>query len=152
MIQLQRTNAENSDFISLVKILDKDLAIRDGDDHPFYAQFNKVDTIKYVIVAYDENTAVGCGAIKEYSSGTMEIKRMFTSPECRGKGIESLILQALEQWAAALGYDTCILETGTKQYEAIGLYKKNNYTLIPNYGQYAGVENSLCFEKIVGNK
>ncbi len=152
MIILQKTNAENSDFISLVKMLDKDLAIRDGDDHPFYDQFNKVDTIKYVIVAYDENMAVGCGAIKEYIPGTMEIKRMFTSPECRGKGIASQILQALEQWAKDLGCDTCILETGIKQHEAIGLYKKNNYTLIPNYGQYAGVENSLCFEKIVGDK
>ncbi len=152
MIRLKRTNAGDADFIAMVKTLDMDLAIRDEDDHPFYAQFNKVDTIRYVVVAYIDNKPVGCGAIKEYASGTMEIKRMFTSPECRGKGIASQILMELEGWAKALGYDTCILETGIKQQEAIGLYKKNNYTLIPNYGQYAGVENSLCFEKKVGKE
>jgi hypothetical protein len=53
----------------------------------------------------------------------------------------------LENWAGELSYAKCILETGKRQPEAIGLYKKNGYKLIPNYGQYAEAENSLCFEK-----
>ena len=77
----------------------------------------------------------------------MEVKRMFVSPEGRNKGIGTLILSELESWASELSYTKCILETGKKQPEAIRLYDKNGYTLIPNYGQYAGIANSVCFEK-----
>ena len=59
------------------------------------------------------------------------------------------ILAELETWAAELSFAKCILETGKRQPEAIGLYKKNGYKLIPNYGQYAEIENSVCFEKVV---
>ena len=77
----------------------------------------------------------------------MEVKRMYVPLEKRGKGIASIVLQELEKWAKELGYQKCILETGIKQPEAISLYKKNNYAIIPNYGQYAGVKDSVCFEK-----
>jgi GNAT superfamily N-acetyltransferase len=147
MIRIIRTNSDNQDFIGLVKHLDADLAERDGEDHSFYAQFNKIDKIKHVVVAYENDQPVGCGAIKEYAPDTMEVKRMYTSPESRGKGIASKVLRELEVWAAELSYGTCILETGKKQPEAIGLYKENGYQVIPNYGQYAETENSLCFEK-----
>lgn len=147
MIRIIRTNSEDQDFVQLVKHLDADLAERDGQDHSFYAQFNKLDRIKYVVVAYEDDQPVGCGAIKEYAPDTMEVKRMFTLPESRGKGVASKILQELETWVAELSYEKCILETGKKQPEAIGLYKKNGYKMIPNYGQYANVENSVCFEK-----
>lgn len=149
MISVMRTDSDNQDFIDLVKYLDADLAERDGSDHSFYAQFNKINKIKYVIVAYENGKPVGCGAIKEYAPKIMEIKRMYTAPESRGKGIASKILTELENWASELSYEKCILETGKKQPEAIGLYKKNGYKLIPNYGQYAEIENSVCFEKVV---
>ncbi len=147
MIQLVRTNSQNPDFIELVKELDAELAIRDGDDHFFYAQFNKIDKIKFAVVAYEDGNPSACGAIKEYESDTMEIKRMYVCPQSRGKGIATKILSELENWAAELSYAKCILETGKKQPEAIELYRKNNYQRIPNFGQYSEVENSLCFEK-----
>lgn len=147
MIEIVRTNSKDLDFVTLVKYLDADLAIRDGDDHAFYDQFNKIDQIKHAIVLYDHGKPMGCGAIKEYAPKVMEVKRMYTPPENRGKGIATKILKELEKWAAELSYEKCILETGIKQPEAIALYKKNGYLLIPNYGQYTGVENSLCFEK-----
>ena len=147
MIRVIRTNSDDQDFIELVKHLDADLAKRDGDDHPFYAQFNKIDKIKYVVIAYENDKPVGCGAMKEYTPNTMEIKRMYTLPESRGKGVGARVLAELEVWAAELSYEKCILETGKKQPEAIGLYKKNGYNIIPNYGQYAEIENSVCFEK-----
>jgi GNAT superfamily N-acetyltransferase len=147
MIKLIRTNSDNKDFIELVKYLDAHLAIRDGNQHLFYAQFNKIDKIKHVVLAYEDNKAVGCGAIKEYAPKTMEIKRMYTSPESRGKGIAQQVLSGLENWARELSCNKCVLETGKKQPEAIRLYEKSGYQLIENYGQYAGVENSVCFEK-----
>jgi len=147
MISLLRTNSENTDFVELVKLLDADLAIRDGKEHSFYAQYNKIDNIKYVVIAYDNSKPVGCGAIKEYSPDIMEIKRMYTLPEERGKRIATKILIELEKWACELSYKKCILETGKKQPEAISLYERNEYKIIPNYGQYVGMENSVCFEK-----
>ena len=149
MIKLKRTDSDNHDFIELVKYLDADLAEKDGDDHSFYNQFNKIDKIKYVVIAYENDKPTGCGAIKEYSPGIMEIKRMYTLPKSRGKGIATKILAALEIWAGELSYKKCLLETGKRQPDAIGLYKKNGYKLIPNYGQYAAIENSVCFEKII---
>jgi putative acetyltransferase len=147
MIKLIRTNSENKDFIELVKCLDSDLAVRDGEDHPYYAQFNKIDKIKHVVVAYENESPIACGAIKEYTPKIMEIKRMYTSPEYRGKGIATKILAELERWATELSYKECILETGSRQPEAIALYKKNEYESIQNYGQYIGMENSVCFKK-----
>jgi len=147
MIRITRTDSSNRDFIELVKHLDADLAERDGEDHSFYAQFNKIDKIKHVVVAYDDGKPVSCGAIKEYAHDTMEVKRMYTLHESRGKGIASKVLTELETWAAELSYQKCILETGKKQPEAIRLYTKNGYKIIPNYGQYVEVENSVCFEK-----
>ncbi len=144
-----RTDSTNLDFQELVKELDIDLAIRDGEEHSFFAQFNKIDLIKHVVVAYINNEAVGCGAIKHYEDNTMEIKRMFVKPNNRGKGIATNVLKELENWTNELNYEKCILETGIKQPEAIALYKKNNYNQISNYGQYAEVESSVCFEKIV---
>ncbi len=147
MIQLLRTDSSHPDFVQLVGRLDADLAERDGQDHPFYAQFNKINLIKYALVAYEDGRPAGCGAIKEYDPATMEVKRMYTLPTSRGRGVASRVLAELETWAQELNYRRCILETGKKQVEAVGLYHKSGYAVIPNYGQYAGVDNSICFEK-----
>ncbi len=147
MTTLKRTNSDDLDFQKLVVELDKVLAVLDGDDHSFYAQYNKLNAIKHVVVVYENEVAIACGAIKEYNEHTMEIKRMFVDPLKRGKGLATTVLIELENWAKELGYKKCILETGKKQTDAVRLYEKNNYLLMENYGQYAGVDYSLCFEK-----
>ena len=119
----------------------------DGDEHSFYDQYNKIDLLKNCIVIFEDETAVACGAIKAFDEQSMEIKRMFTLPEMRGKGIASKILNQLENWTKELGFSKTILETGIKQTEAIALYEKCGYKIIPNYGQYSGIENSVCYEK-----
>jgi putative acetyltransferase len=149
MITLKRTDSNNADFQKLVVELDRYLAITDGDEHAFYAQYNKSDGLKYVVVAYDGETPLGCGAIKHYADNVMEVKRMYVAPSARGQGIASSVLQELEDWTTQLAYKTCLLETGVKQLEAIRLYRKNGYNIIPNYGQYQGVSNSVCFEKTI---
>jgi len=149
MVECIRTNSDHTDFRKLVRELDSDLGMRDGEDHAFYDQFNKIDKIKYAVVAYDNNIPVGCGAIKEFSPDAMEVKRMYVLPEMRGQGIASVILKELERWAIELHFKKCVLETGKKQPEAIQLYKKSQYGIIANFGQYQGVENSICFEKIL---
>jgi putative acetyltransferase len=136
MIELKRTDSEDQDFVGLVRHLDAELAER--------------DMIKHVVIAFDGSEPVACGAIKEYEPGIAEVKRMFTSPAGRGRGLATLVLAELERWAGELRFEKCILETGMRQPEAIALYKKAGYVQIANYGQYAGVDNSVCFEKQIG--
>ena len=143
MITVTRTTSNNPDFEKLVIELDAVLAILDGEDHAFYAQFNKSSALKNAIIAYENETAVGIGAYKEYDSETVEMKRMYTLPEFRGKGIASKILSELELWAKEENYKSAVLETGFLQTDAISLYKKLGYVITENYGQYIGVENSI---------
>lgn len=147
MLKIIRTDSNNKDFQELVRLLDEDLMIRDGAEHSFFAQFNKLDSIKHVVLAYDDEHAVGCGAFKKYDNETAEIKRMFVKLEKRGKGIAVEVLKELEKWASETGFSSAILETGKKQPEAIHLYQKSNYKVIPNFGQYKEVENSVCMKK-----
>jgi putative acetyltransferase len=149
IMEILRTDSTNKDFVYLVSLLDKDLAERDGQDHSFYAQFNKIVVIKNVIVLYKNGQPVACGAIKTFDKQSMEVKRMFTLPEYRGKGLASIVLNALEIWTKESGYIKCVLETGKRQPEAIALYKKSGYSIIPNYDQYAGIANSVCFVKLL---
>lgn len=144
---LKRTNSDDIDFINLVALLDQDLAIRDGEDHAFYNQYNKTDKIKHTIVYYENGIPVGCGAFREKEPGTTEIKRMYVHPDYRNKGIAATVLAALEIWAKEVGYTYTILETGKKQPEAIRLYQKSNYTIIPNYPPYEEMDNSVCMKK-----
>ena len=149
MIKLIRTNSENKHFINLVKDLDAYLKITDQDEHDFYNQFNNIDVIKHVVIAYYKDKPVGCGAIKYFDEGSVEVKRMFVSPIARGKGFAQKILLELEHWAKELGYASCILETGKRQLEAVQFYHKSKYQVIPNYGQYRHMENSICFKKVL---
>ena len=110
ILKIVRTSSDNPDFKELVKLLDAELAERDGADHPFYAQYNKIDKIKFAVVAYENGKPVSCGAIKEYSNETMEIKRMYTLPDSRGRGIAAKVLSA---W-----------KTGRKSYHSKGAYWK----------------------------
>ncbi|WP_339627466.1 GNAT family N-acetyltransferase [uncultured Maribacter sp.] len=147
MEQLIRTTSTDKDFKALVVLLDEDLAQRDGEDNVFYAQFNGIVQLKHCVVYYLYNIPVACGAFKPFDESTIEVKRMFVQLGHRGKNIASKILNELEVWAKQLNYSSSVLETGLRQPEAIALYKKNGYTIIPNYPPYKGISNSVCFKK-----
>jgi putative acetyltransferase len=149
MLKLKRVTSIDSDFQDLVHQLDQDLARRNGNQNSFYAQFNKTDAIKNALVCFVEDIAVGCGAFKLFEVNTVEIKRMFVHPAYRSKGIGAAVLSELEIWAAELNYTHSVLETGKTNPEAIKLYQKQGYILIPNFGPYAGVQNSVCMKKIL---
>ena len=144
---LKRTNSDDVDFRSLVEQLDAYLADIDGEEHSFFAQFNGLDKIAHTVVAYDGDAPVGCGAFKPYSDTAVEIKRMFVSPDYRGRSIGAMVLTELESWAGEIGFAECILETGHRQQAAVRLYQREGYTVIPNYDQYAGVDSSVCMKK-----
>ncbi len=144
---LKHTTGSHADFATLVNLLNQELAARDGADHIFYAPLNSIDGIDHAVVLYEEGRPVACGALRRFSDDAMEIKRMFTLPVVRGRGYARRALQALEERAAGLGCERCVLETGKRQPEAIALYRSAGYRSIPNFGPYEGIENSLCFEK-----
>jgi len=147
MLKLVRTDADDADLHSLVALLDEELKLRDRDDHYFFAQFNKLAGLIGVVVAYVNDEPVGCGAFKKYDEDTAEIKRMFVRPGHRGQRIAAQILTVLEEWANELGFTNFVLETGFKQPDAIALYRRSGYEIMPNYDQYAGIETSVCMRK-----
>lgn len=147
MMIIHRTDSNSTDFKMLVKSLDANLAEHNGDDDAFFAQFNKIDMIKNCIVVYIDEIPAACGAFKELTENTIEIKRMFTNPEFRKRGLGSTIVKELEDWAKEIGYKKAVLETSQDLTNAISVYEKSGFQKIPNYGPYIGVDNSVCFEK-----
>ena len=148
-MSLERTTSEHPGFVALIWQLDAYLAKIDGDEHAFYAQYNKIAALQNVVVATHDGAPVGCGAFKPFDENTVEIKRMYVLPEWRGKGVAGQVLAELEQWAAESGFTRCVLETGLRMPDAVAFYTKNGYGRIENFGQYASVENSVCFEKMI---
>ena len=147
MTEFVRTTSENPDFRKMVNALDEDLNQRNGDIQRQYDQYNKIDKIKHAMVIYFEDKPVGCGCFKRFDNQTVEMKRMFVLPEMRGKQLAARMLQELEKWALEEGNTGAVLETGHKQVEAIRLYNIAGYSLIENYGQYIGMEESICYRK-----
>tara|TARA_R110001632_G_scaffold34766_5_gene88186 strand:- start:6110 stop:6559 length:450 start_codon:yes stop_codon:yes gene_type:complete len=149
MTKIVKTDNTNQDFKNLVKELDAYLKVTDGDEHDFYNQFNSLEKIKNVVVAYKEGIPIGCGAFRKVDDSSVEIKRMYVKPNERGSGVAKEILNFLETWAKENKFQRCILETGDRQVEAVRFYQKLGYYRIPNYEQYTEMENSLCFEKTI---
>jgi putative acetyltransferase len=148
-MKLIRTTSENPDFITLVRELDQYLAGVNGEAHGFFAQFNKIDMLKHAVVAYIDETPVGCGAFKAFDTTAAEIKRMFVQTAFRGKGIANAILKELETWAAEEGFTACVLETGSHMPDAVALYAARGYNVTAKYGQYVDSELSVCMRKDV---
>ena len=147
MVEITITNSLNKDFQKLISHLDNELYDRYGELQNEYNKYNKIEFNENVVIAYNEEIPIGCGCFKEYEEETVEIKRMFVNKNYRGRGISKVILSRLENIAFEKGYKKAILETGIKQLEAVGLYSKQGYKKIENYGQYAGMESSICMLK-----
>ena len=150
MHTLKRTSSNDPHFHQLVEQLNRYLDQQYGRLQDYYSQFNKIDNIPQVVLAYVNGVPAGCGCFKYFEEGSVEVKRMFVSPAHRGKGIGSAILSELETWAKELGNRYLVLEMGNLQPEAAILYQKQGYQIIPNYGQYVGMEaTSICMKKEV---
>lgn len=144
-----RTDGKNEDFIENCRLLDMDLDRRVGKQikREKYAKFNQLDEIREAIVVYDNGKPVGCGAIRRYDDENVELKRVFVHNEYQGQGIGSRLVSLLIEWAAQLGYRRMILETGELLAESCAVYKKLGFAVIPNYGPYADMPESLCMAK-----
>lgn len=146
-VKIVKTTSENPDFVNLIKALDESLWERYPELKSDYWGNNILELNPNVVILYLEDKAVGCGCFKKYDKNTIEIKRMFVSPEVRGMGLAQTILRELELWAKDLGYSFSVLETLYKQKEAIALYQKTGYNIVDNYEPYVGLKNSICMRK-----
>lgn len=146
-----RTDGKNEDFIENCRLLDMDLDRRVGKQikREKYEKFNQLDEIRETIVVYDHGRAVGGGAIRRYDDENVELKRVFVHNEYQGQGIGSTLVSLLIEWAAELGYRRMILETGELLAESCAVYKKLGFAVIPNYGPYADMPESLCMAKTI---
>lgn len=102
------------------------------------------------LVARSGVVVVGCGALVLGADGEAEIKRMFVVPEARGLKLGSRILEALEATAKGEGARVLRLETGIRQREALGLYRRHGYGERGPFGSYRPDPLSTFFEKRIG--
>lgn len=146
-ITIRRTDSNDAGFQQLIAALDNELWNELNEDQAKYDQYNKVPDLKTVLVLYVNEKPTASGCIKKYNEHTVEVKRMFVVKEYRGKGLSSMILKELENWAIELGFQYAILETSIHFKAARSLYSNAGYTIIDNYDQYAGLEESVCMRK-----
>ena len=132
-IKVVKTTSENPDFISLIKTFDTFLWERYPELKKDYWGNNVIEFNANVFLVYLDEKPVASGCFKKYNSNTVELKRMFVSPEARGLGLAQLVIKELETEAKSQGFETMILETLYKQIEAIGLYQKVGFSIVDNY-------------------
>lgn len=149
VLEFRDTDGDDPDFAMLCGRLDRTLDEIVGSQYQRsrYDQYNQRDSIHDVIVAYHNGKAVACGAFKMFDETHAELKRVYVDPAHRHMGLGGELIRRLEAKAKMKGYIWCILETGRLLDAAHTMYKKAGYQIIPNYGQYAGMEDSICMER-----
>lgn len=148
-MRFEYTDGSNPDFSELCHGLDDFLneLVGGEENRAEYVQYNKLDDIHDVVVAYDNDVPVGCASFKKYDEECAEVKRVFVKKQYRGQGISNKLMEMLEQRAREKGFKYFILESGEPLVSAMALYRKIGYKVIPNYGQYVDMEESVCMKK-----
>ena len=148
-MDFRRTDGKDKDFIENCRLLDMDLDRRVGKKikRDKYKKYNQLDEIKEAIVVYEDDKAIGGGAIRRYDDENIELKRVFVHTEYQRQGIGSKLVSLLIEWAMELGYKRMILETGELLAESCAVYKKLGFKVIPNYGPYVDMPESLCMAR-----
>lgn len=148
-LEFKNTDGDNPDFAKLCDRLEASLdeLVGNAFQRCQYEQYNQRDSIHDVIIAYCKGEPVACGAFKRYDEDHAELKRIYTEPSYRNRGLGAELIRRLEAKAKIEGYKWCILETGKPLEAACHVYIKFGYKVIPNYGQYACMPNSICMER-----
>jgi putative acetyltransferase len=147
-MHFERTAWDDIRFKELTGMLDNELHGNYEALQTFYDKKNVIKSNSYVVLCIDKECPIACGCIRETEDeSTVELKRMYTIKEERGKGIGKILVEELEKWAFEMRKSKIILETGNMQEAAIAMYKKIGFIVIENYGEYKGISNSICMAK-----
>ena len=114
-----------------------------------FVPFNASAEIPIVLLAYADGQAVGCAGLKPYSDMDAEVKRLWVEPACRKQGIASALMDQIEAKARERGFRRVILQTRPIMPDAVTLYEKRGYALIPNYPPYDKLEGAVCYAKML---
>jgi GNAT superfamily N-acetyltransferase len=151
LIELIATAPDGPLGAALVAALVSELADRYGMDLTLpYDATAFAPPAGLFVVAVEDERQLGCGGFVRFDSHTAELKRMYVSPEARGRGFGRVLLRHLEGAAFARGYSRIVLETGTEQPEAIGLYRSAGYAEIPCFAPYVDQQKSICMARSLG--
>ena len=145
----EKTDGTDPVFVKLCERLDEQLDEMVGKktQRAQYNQYNGLANIHDVIVVYDGKKAIGCGSYKAFDEETAELKRVFLDDDYRSNGIAKELIRRIEADARMAGYRFMVLETGGHMEAAIRLYTKSGYKIIPNYGPYVDMPQSICMHK-----
>lgn len=143
------TDGQDADFQMLCGRLDDTLdAIVAGTfERKQYAVYNRADLIQNAIIVYWQGVPIACGGLKPFDEEHAELKRIYVEPAYQNMGIGAEILRRLEAEAKMKGFHWCILETGELLEAACHVYRKAGYQVIPNYGPYADMPDSVCMSR-----
>ena len=112
-----------------------------------FIPFNASSEIPHVLLAYQEETAAGCAGLKRYSETDAELKRLWVEPAFRGRHIAARLMDQIEEKALQMGFRRLILQTRPLMADAVALYEKRGYALIPNYPPYDQLDGAVCYAK-----
>lgn len=158
-LDLRPTRLDAPDAIALVERLGAYyVAIYGGGDATSMDAVQFVPPSGLFVVGYIGHTPVACGGWRARDGedgrpdpvlrpGDAELKRLYVDPAHRGRGVGRLVLAHLEESAAAAGRRRMVLETGTRQPEALALYARTGYAPIEGFGMYRCEPGSRCFAR-----
>jgi GNAT superfamily N-acetyltransferase len=158
VLELRAVPYDHPDVALLVSAVQREYVTRYGDedatpvDPAHFAPPHGFFTVGYVA-----GEPVACGGWRARDgrsdaalrSGDAEVKRMFVHAEHRGRGYARAVLAELERTAAARGRRRAVLETGTRQPEAVALYESAGYLPVAKFGVYRHSPTSRCYAKIL---
>ena len=149
-LRFRRTTLDEAVAKRLIGALNAELEERypeEGANH-FRLDGDEVEGDRGVfLVAYLDDEPVGCGALRRLDEQDAEIKRMYVDPGTRGSGVGRRLLGELVARARRLGATCVVLETGTRQVEALGLYASAGFHEVPRFGEYENSPLSRCFAR-----
>jgi GNAT superfamily N-acetyltransferase len=150
-VEIRKSALASADAVRLIAALNAELSAshpEPGASH-FSLRGEQVgDGQGAFLIAYLDQLAVGCGAVRRLDKQTAELKRMYVDPRVRGQGVGRALVQSLEQEALALGVARVVLETGVRLAPAIRMYEGLGYARIPLFGEYlSSPDTSVCFGK-----
>ncbi|MEV5435212.1 GNAT family N-acetyltransferase [Streptomyces sp. NPDC052682] len=158
-MDIRRVPFDHPDAVKLNDEVQAEYSVRygDGGDATPLAPSDFEPPNGLYLLAYDEHgTPVASGGWRAQDAngegnrdGDAELKRMYVVEGMRGRGLARRILAALEEDARTAGRVRMVLETGTKQPEAVALYVSSGYEPCEKFGYYRHYESSLCFAKML---
>jgi GNAT superfamily N-acetyltransferase len=148
-VRIDVTSYDHPDAMALIAEVQQEYVVRyGGEDETPVAPAEFAPPLGLFLVAYVDGVPAACGGWRAQETD-VELKRMYVTPAFRGCGLARAVLAELERTAAAAGYRRVILETGSKQPEAIALYKSAGYDPVPGFGYYAGAPGAVHLGKVV---